>query len=805
MAVVAQSRRSEKLSRSRSSSSDVTQGGRQARAHQKSKLPAKQYNSTEWRRMKEIITQLYCEERVTVAELIRRLHGMGFEVNERMLHTRIRKWKIGRNHKFSEMRMAAHLLAEYIDRQQQQSNASGSGHSITTGNRTSMPNFHIRGERVDHTELMRYFRRKKISDPVSWIKEQKDRFDLSEDVVIVVNADAVPVGEARSSEEDEDTSEHDQEYPRLAIEQVEQTALGNVPRILDATGHTPSARYLDDESLPPTNVNRSSFSVPTLLRPQAYYASEQLNQSMMMYMMSYLSSPTSKADLEPAVHAHTVHAIFASKMQDGISLLANISPQDAKRSLRKPEPNAAKAFASFENGFGLIHRILKNHSPMSLALMLSVVCELADRTVKTGMKNSAIGVLLTKFLTYTHDMAAAVWGTEHPLTIFFDILAREYFCPTVLSSSGSVPLMELILTSLNLSLAQFRLASTATHTTALGSAQDWKQLYVRERLCDALYYCGPTYQATRSSMRRQLFYDQESRYGPTARNVLWTLTNVADDSLSDGDVDQAIRYFQDALDRAERLVDGYGRAKTSFAAREGLGRCWMRKAEEAEAEALWQEEQNRGRVRRENFFDPGHTSQDNNSQPSLNSACCSCRCHCATESNRASSGSSTDNTGTSTPSSSGHSTLSSSRKSCPSTKSQGPYRNHHHQHHQQHRSHGNGHPESPTHKRRQYLIRAHGYFVEAENEARAYFEASSRRIARVSLRRQQAAELLGIVATPESSSCSASSESEDEPAREMSAETDTARLQHPSTVAAAATTTNINLVLGSSSGFGFGG
>ncbi|KIX96213.1 uncharacterized protein Z520_07991 [Fonsecaea multimorphosa CBS 102226] len=758
------------MSRSRSVSGDVAQGRREARAHQKHKIPTKQYTSKDWRRMQDIITQLYCEDKVTVAELIRRLHGMGFEVNERMLHTRIRKWKIGRNHKSSEMRMAAHLLAEFLDQQQQQSNASGSGPSVTTGKRT-MPSFDIRGERVSYNELMRYFRRKKIADPVCWVKEQKDGLDLSEDVVIVVNADPVSVGQARSSE---DASDSEHEEFELFIEQVEQTASGHVADNSHITCPMPNEHCLDEGystwvgGLPHTNITSSSFSVPTLFRPQSYYAIEQLNQNMMLYMSSYLSSPASKSDQEPVVHAHTVHAIFASKMQDGISLLGNVSPHAAELRRRHPDTSAVEAFSSFRNGFLLVENILKDPSPMSLTLMLSIICDLAVRAAKPSMMSSHVGVILVKLLEYIREMAAApkVCGPGHPLTGFFDILAREYSSPTVLSSSGSQPVIELILNSLNLALAQLDRSYTSSSPTTLARAQDWKQLYVRERLCDALYYCGSSYQAARLRMRRRLFHDQEARYGRTARNVLWTLTNVADDCLADGDVDQAIGYFQDALDRAETLVDDYGRAKSSFAAREGLGRCWMRKAEKAEAEALWQEEQSRGRVRAENLFGPGHTSLDRNPQTSPNSTCCSCHCHSSSGSHPASSESSTDNTGTSTPTSSGSSTSSSPLQSSQGTRSQGPTGNHHlHQHNSRNR-----HPDSPAHKRVQYLRKAYGYFVDAEDEARTYFEASSRRITRVSARRQEVADLLGIVATPESSTCSGSGSGSEDEGRGMSAD-----------------------------------
>ena len=72
-------------------------------------------------------------------------------------------------------------------------------------------------------------------------------------------------------------------------------------------------------------------------------------------------------------------------------------------------------------------------------------------------------------------------------------------------------------------------------------------------------------------MRLQLVHDLERKYGYTARNVLWTLTNVADNHLAVGDVDSATDCFSDVLKRADTPVEDYGRAKTRFRSLEGLG------------------------------------------------------------------------------------------------------------------------------------------------------------------------------------------------------------------------------------------
>src|ERR1700744_696973 len=141
-----------------------------------------------------------------------------------MLHTRIKKWKIGRNHKSNEMRTAAKRLAEYQERQGQHVRQSSHATANATGKRITMPNFMIRGEIVSYKEFLRYFRRKKINDPISWVNEQKnDDFILSDDVELVTATDAALADSSSCDDEVEVVSnrehvaemqtEHDEQLP----------------------------------------------------------------------------------------------------------------------------------------------------------------------------------------------------------------------------------------------------------------------------------------------------------------------------------------------------------------------------------------------------------------------------------------------------------------------------------------------------------------------------------------------------------------------------------------------------------------
>jgi hypothetical protein len=109
----------------------------------------------------------------------------------------------------------------------------------------------------------------------------------------------------------------------------------------------------------------------------------------------------------------------------------------------------------------------------------------------------------------------------------------------------------------------------------------WQKLYLQERLCDCLYY-GKSY-AEGSMYRARLFQEQERVYGNGARNVLFTLTNVASDYLLMGDIDNAQAQYTLVLRRSKALT-GLGLAKIRFAALEGLALC-----EQTRFEKKWQD------------------------------------------------------------------------------------------------------------------------------------------------------------------------------------------------------------------------
>lgn len=79
---------------------------------------------------------------------------------------------------------------------------------------------------------------------------------------------------------------------------------------------------------------------------------------------------------------------------------------------------------------------------------------------------------------------------------------------------------------------------------------DWKTLYLTERFCDCLWHTGQSEE--RARMRQQLLQAQKSRYSSHARNVLWTMINVAEDHLLvDADLNRAELTFAEVLKLAD--------------------------------------------------------------------------------------------------------------------------------------------------------------------------------------------------------------------------------------------------------------
>lgn len=200
--------------------------------------------------------------------------------------------------------------------------------------------------------------------------------------------------------------------------------------------------------------------------------------------------------------------------------------------------NSAEAFPNFRRGFDLVRNLLSDCHPMALGQYLAVVCILATHQAHS---------ILFSLLRYTSMMASTL-GVYSPVAEFL----------TAMRSSPDV-----------LGTAVLCLRA-AVGCFAEQDSISWQKFYIQERLCDCLYYGNAHTEG--SAYRTALFLEQEALYGTFARNVLFTLTNVASNHMHGGDIDSAQATYTLALRRADTLA-GLGRAKIRFAALEGLAHC----------------------------------------------------------------------------------------------------------------------------------------------------------------------------------------------------------------------------------------
>jgi hypothetical protein len=425
--------------------------------------------------------------------------------SERMIKTRIKEWKLDKKHKEIDMRTAVALLAN--DRSRSWS--------------TYSPRFRIRGRIVTYPEVLQYFRRKKINDPVAWIRSNRnDGFVASPEVKLlspesVDDADNPPSPEEAESPADTSTAIVPASRPPPTDFQSRQQLI-NTPKTWD-----------------------QSLVGSSIIHPAQHLAGDKAIWIMRDYCASYLESPRALTHREPQLHRLTTHAYFAHRMQNGIF------------SFLKGE--TIPAIANFEGAFNLTREIFRNDHPMSIAMLMSVICELKKNNLQT---------IVLQLVTHIRAVISMLHPEPHALTHLFSIL----------ETAGP--------DAANLAICAIRkaLGFLSSHDHL-----DWKTLYLKERLCDCLYYMGERGEG--ADTRIVLLQEQEQKYGIYARNVLWTLTNVADDHLKRGEPWKAEKRFRDVLERSEKL-EGYERANSRFKALEGLANTALVAAESVAAEGI---------------------------------------------------------------------------------------------------------------------------------------------------------------------------------------------------------------------------
>ncbi|KAH7402343.1 hypothetical protein DE146DRAFT_653128 [Phaeosphaeria sp. MPI-PUGE-AT-0046c] len=411
----------------------------------------------DWVNLCPIITKLYQDQGFTMNQVRLHLEKAGFRVTTRMVRARITQWNLHRNHQLRDMTAALRLLD--LD-----------PHLWSSPE----PRFLVRGRLVTMKEIVHFFRRKGIRDPLSWAHAS----------TVVRNDTHITL----LNDETDSTGEKSHWH-----EQPVQLAIAEAP-VMWPYSLTKHLLTLDEKA------------VATLQD----YCSAYIKQEYMGHE-------------EPQVHQYTIHGRFGERMRDGLAHMIR---------------NSAEAFPNFRRGFDLIRDLLSDCHPMALGQFLAVVCSLASHQAHA---------ILSSLLRYASLMASTL-GVNSSVTKFLIAMRSS---PDVLGTAV------LCLRAAVIVFAEQRSVS-------------WQKFYMQERLCGCLYYGNA--HAEGSTYRTGLLLEQEALYGSVARNVLFTLTNVASDHVHAGDIESAQAKYTLALRQTESLADP-GRAKVRFAALRGLAQC----------------------------------------------------------------------------------------------------------------------------------------------------------------------------------------------------------------------------------------
>lgn len=256
-------------------------------------------------------------------------------------------------------------------------------------------------------------------------------------------------------------------------------------------------------------------SLPQCLRG----TDENAVSSLQLYCLAYLAQE-SDHHKEPQVHQFTIQGRFGELMRDGLAHMMRHTPE---------------AFLYFRRGFKLVESLLCNCHPMAIAQYLAVVCIFAVNGAQS---------VLQALRRHVASMAS---------TLNLPPPAREVLA--AISSSRDVLCTAIV--CLRAAVGKF----TEEKPTS------WQNFYLKEMLCDCLYYAGSHDEG--GAQRALLLQQQEDFYGPNARNVICTLMRVASNDLNQGALEIAQARYGEALERAGNLID-LGRAKVRYLALEGL-------------------------------------------------------------------------------------------------------------------------------------------------------------------------------------------------------------------------------------------
>ncbi|KAK9416278.1 hypothetical protein SUNI508_01695 [Seiridium unicorne] len=485
---------------------------------------------SEWRALRPRLKEWYIDQNLTIPRIVDMLRDNGKVTTQRTAREMLKELGLFKKCKPDDMRTALHLLAQL-------------GYTDALMPPGDFP-VQIRDISVPFKTIRNYYRRKNIYTPFAWLRTHpQDDFMPNSNVGLIL--DFAP------------------DSDNLQENSASSTYVNSPTCVSDATSM--EHRAVASASPSPT------ASLGGIGQPLVSPVFQNLQQFLCLahdYSDVYLNSTPASLDAEPRIHRDTIHGQFGHAMQEGIAAVFCYEGPP-------PEDHVSRAFGYFQSAFGKVDLLLKGQHPMSLALVFSVVCEMAAGISKNSVDASShtlcvvLSPVLSSLLKYFDEAAQIFLPRNHPISGMF---SRLY---SLLRHSHAENVLAYSLRATEILLNTFK----NHHIKTLDTTSYWKLLYLKERYCDSLYHAqGPP-----EALRRQLLEEQERFYSSTSSNVLWTLTNVADDSLRGDRLSEAKMLYETALMRAESHAP-YSRAKTRFAALEGLARVARREAQKTENE-----------------------------------------------------------------------------------------------------------------------------------------------------------------------------------------------------------------------------
>jgi hypothetical protein len=315
-------------------------------------------SSADWTRFRPLIKELYHDRHCSMAQVRDHLRSLGYWVNTRMIRSRISQWNLQRNNQLQAMAVALRLLDPNPALWPMQD-----------------PVFVIRGRQVTTSEILQYFRRKGIRNPLHWC--HFITIDQDEPAVCLVTDRVQPSGDVSSGD--------------LTFAECSSTI----------KPESPVTTRSINRPMPPVSI-----PIPVFTLEQKAVA------SMREYCASYLGLGLMTIHQEPEVHQFTVHGRFGDRMSEGLAQMMR---------------GDSSAFPNFHRAFDLVRPILTDCHPMSLSQLLATACELSA--------SMAQSVLLC-LLRYVAAMASSL-RTSPALVQFLVSLSESapaLLLPTMISS-----------------------------------------------------------------------------------------------------------------------------------------------------------------------------------------------------------------------------------------------------------------------------------------------------------------------------------------------------------------------------------